>query len=112
LFEKHVRKMRSHYRKKHDTLLEAVQRHFGDRARVIGKDAGFHVLLRVHSEKSEEELKQLAIQAGVRASSASFTWLSPPLVMPKEFFLGFAGIPLDQIEPGIKALYQAWFGDS
>ncbi|MFP3380659.1 PLP-dependent aminotransferase family protein, partial [Bacillus sp. SIMBA_069] len=25
LFEKHVRKMRSHYRKKHDTLLEAVQ---------------------------------------------------------------------------------------
>lgn len=112
LFEKHVRKMRSHYRKKHDALLEAVHRHFGDRARVIGKDAGFHVLLRVHAEKSEEELKQLAIQAGVRASSASFTWLSPPQVMPKEFFLGFAGIPLDQIEPGIKALYQAWFGDS
>ena len=110
--EKHVRKMRSLYRKKHDALLAAVQKHFGERAAVIGADAGFHVLLRVYSERSEEELKRLAIQAGVRASSAAFTWLKPPADMPKEFFLGFSGIALDQIEPGIAALCQAWFGDS
>ncbi|WP_312113903.1 MocR-like pyridoxine biosynthesis transcription factor PdxR [Brevibacillus reuszeri] len=112
LLEKHVRKMRSHYRKKHDALLDAIQKYFGERASVIGKDAGFHVLLRVNSEKSEAELKQLAIQAGVRTSSASFTWLLPPAVMPKEFFLGFAGIPLEQIEQGVEVLYQAWFGGS
>ncbi|UED75884.1 PLP-dependent aminotransferase family protein [Brevibacillus sp. DP1.3A] len=110
-FEKHVRKMRKLYRKKHDALLLAVQKHFGERATVIGADAGFHVLLRVHSARSEEELKKLAIQAGVRASSASFTWLVPPNPLPKEFFLGFAGIPLEKIDPGIKALSQAWFGD-
>ncbi|MFG0211762.1 PLP-dependent aminotransferase family protein [Brevibacillus porteri] len=110
-FEKHVRKMRKLYRKKHDALLLAVHKHFGERATVIGADAGFHVLLRVNSERSEEELKKLAIQAGVRASSASFTWLVPPKPLPKEFFLGFAGIPLEKIEPGIEALSQAWFGD-
>ncbi|ATF15593.1 PLP-dependent aminotransferase family protein [Brevibacillus brevis X23] len=110
-FEKHVRKMRKLYRKKHDALLLAVQKHFGDRATVIGADAGFHVLLRVNSERSEEELKKRAIQAGVRASAASFTWLVPPNPLPKEFFLGFAGIPLEKIEPGIEALSQAWFGD-
>ncbi|TKI58848.1 PLP-dependent aminotransferase family protein [Brevibacillus antibioticus] len=110
-FEKHVRKMRKLYRKKHDALLLAVHKHFGERATVIGADAGFHVLLRVNSERSEEELKKLAIQAGVRASSASFTWLVPPNPLPKEFFLGFAGIPLEKIDPGIEALRQAWFGD-
>ncbi|MGM0714649.1 PLP-dependent aminotransferase family protein [Brevibacillus parabrevis] len=110
--EKHVRKMRSLYRKKHDALLAAVQKHFGARAAVIGADAGFHVLLRIYSERSEEELKRLAIQAGVRVSSTAFTWLKPPVDMPKEFFLGFSGIALDQIEPGIAALCQAWFGDS
>lgn len=110
-FEKHVRKMRKLYRKKHDALLLAVHKHFGERATVIGADAGFHVLLRVNSERSEEELKKLAIQAGVRASSASFTWLVPPNPLPKEFFLGFAGIPLEKIDPGIEALSQAWFGD-
>ncbi|WP_429841316.1 PLP-dependent aminotransferase family protein [Brevibacillus sp. FIR094] len=110
-FEKHVRKMRKLYRKKHDALLLAVQKHFGERATVIGADAGFHVLLRVNSERGEEELKKLAIQAGVRASSASFTWLVPPNPLPKEFFLGFGGIPLEKIEPGIEALSQAWFGD-
>ncbi|MFS0918889.1 PLP-dependent aminotransferase family protein [Brevibacillus sp. 179-C 1.1 NHS] len=111
-FEKHVRKMRKLYRKKHDALLLAVQKHFGERATVIGTDAGFHVLLRVNSERSEEELKRLAIHAGVRASSASFTWLVPPTPVPKEFILGFAGIPLEKIDPGIEALSQAWFGDS
>ncbi|WP_409175784.1 PLP-dependent aminotransferase family protein [Brevibacillus fortis] len=110
-FEKHVRKMRKLYRKKHDALLLTVQKHFGERAKVIGADAGFHVLLRVNSERSEEELKKLAIQAGVRASPASFTWLVPPNSLPKEFFLGFAGIPLEKIDPGIEALSQAWFGD-
>ncbi|MFF0829274.1 PLP-dependent aminotransferase family protein [Brevibacillus sp. NPDC003359] len=110
-FEKHVRKMRKLYRKKHDALLLAVQKHFGENATVIGADAGFHVLLRVNSERSEEELKKLAIQAGVRASSASFTWLVPPNPLPKEFFLGFAGTPLEKIDPGIKALSHAWFGD-
>ncbi|RAT98320.1 PLP-dependent aminotransferase family protein [Brevibacillus sp. Leaf182] len=111
-FEKHVRKMRKLYRKKHDALLLAVHKHFGEkRATVIGTDAGFHVLLRVNSARSEEELKKLAIQAGVRASSASFTWLVPPNPLPKEFFLGFAGIPLENIDPGIEALSQAWFGD-
>ncbi|MED1781629.1 PLP-dependent aminotransferase family protein [Brevibacillus fortis] len=110
-FEKHVRKMRKLYRKKHDALLLAVQKHFGERATVIGADAGFHVLLRVNSERSYEELKKLAIQAGVRASSASFTWLVPPNPLPKEFFLGFAGIPLEKIDPGIKALSHVWFGD-
>lgn len=110
--EKHVRKMRSLYRKKHDALLAAVQKHFGERASVIGADAGFHVLLRVYSERSEEELRRLAIQAGIRASSAAFTWLTPPAEMPKEFFLGFSGIALDQIEPGIAALHEAWFAGS
>ncbi|MGK5506960.1 PLP-dependent aminotransferase family protein [Brevibacillus formosus] len=110
-FEKHVRKMRKLYRKKHDALLLGVHKHFDERATAIGADAGFHVLLRVNSERSEEELKKLASQAGVRASSASFTWLVPPTPLPKEFFLGFAGIPLEKIDPGIEALSQAWFGD-
>ncbi|SFK43790.1 MocR-like pyridoxine biosynthesis transcription factor PdxR [Brevibacillus centrosporus] len=108
--EKHVRKMRNVYRKKHDLLAQAVQEHFGDRAVMIGKDAGFHVLLRVDTSRSEKELNKLAIQAGVRASPASFTWLQPPKEMPKEFFLGFAGIPIEKIGPGIKALHEAWFG--
>lgn len=106
---KHVRKMRSLYRKKHDLLALAVQEHFGDRAEIIGKDAGFHVLLRVDSPLSEQELRQRAILAGVRAASASFTWLRPPMEMHKEFFLGFSGIPVEKIDSGIKALRDAWF---
>ncbi|MGG3883162.1 PLP-dependent aminotransferase family protein [Brevibacillus panacihumi] len=108
LLEKHLRKMRSLYRKKHDESIRAVHEHFGDRATLYGKDAGFHLLLRVDSPYSEQEMKELAIQAKVRISPASFTWIQPPAETHKEFFLGFAGIPLEKIEPGVRALASAW----
>ncbi|CAM3413791.1 PLP-dependent aminotransferase family protein [Brevibacillus invocatus] len=108
MLEKHLRKMRSLYRKKHDAVMHAVQEHFGERAVLFGKDAGFHMLLRVETPHSELQLNERARQAGVHTSSASYTWLRPPAEQHKEFFLGFAGIPLEKIEPGIKALAGAW----
>jgi len=108
LLEKHLRKMRSLYRKKHDESIRAVHEHFGERATLFGKDAGFHLLLRVDSPYSERQMRELAIQAKIRISPASFTWIQPPAEQHKEFFLGFAGIPLERIEPGIRALASAW----
>lgn len=106
---KHVRKMRNSYRKKHDRLLESVEKHFAEKAVIIGKDAGFHVLLQVNSPKTEQELGRLAKEAGIRVSSASFTWADSLECERKEFFLGFGGIDIEQIEPGIKLLHDVWF---
>ncbi|WP_340256417.1 PLP-dependent aminotransferase family protein [Brevibacillus borstelensis] len=53
-FEKHVRRMRNVYRKKHDTLVQAVRKHMGERAVLIGEDAGFHVLLKVEHHLEEK----------------------------------------------------------
>lgn len=108
--EKHVRKMRNIYRKKHDLLIDSIQKHFQGKAAIIGKDAGFHLLLQVDSPQTEEELIESAKSAGIRISSAAFTWLQPPKQMPKEFFIGFGGIAMDKIEEGIKRLKEAWFG--
>jgi GntR family transcriptional regulator/MocR family aminotransferase len=109
-WEKHVRKMRNIYRKKHDVLIESIERNFQEKALVIGKGAGLHVLLRIDSPHTERELIQLAKSAGIRISSASFTWLRPPQDERKEFFVGFGGIAADEIEQGIKRLKEVWFG--
>ncbi|MBY0123564.1 PLP-dependent aminotransferase family protein [Bacillus sp. S/N-304-OC-R1] len=107
--EKHIRKMRNIYRTKHDLVVRSVQKYFQDRARLIGKDAGFHVLLQIDTNKSEEELIALSKKASIRIVPASFTWIEPAENRPKEFLLGFCGIELDKIEDGIRTLNQAWF---
>lgn len=109
-WESHIRKMRKVYRKKHDVLIESVQKTFQEKAVIIGKGAGLHVLLRVNSPHSEQELAMMAKRAGIRMSPASFTWLRPPKEEPKEFFIGFGGLAPDEIERGIKLLYEVWFG--
>ncbi|MBN3524174.1 PLP-dependent aminotransferase family protein [Paenibacillus apiarius] len=107
--EKHVRKMRNLYRQKHDRLITAIRCYFGERAAIIGADAGFHILMKIDSSCTEQELIRMAGAAGIRLASASFTWLTPPKNSDLEFFIGFGGIPLDRIEEGIRRLSEVWF---
>ncbi|MGO0063321.1 MocR-like pyridoxine biosynthesis transcription factor PdxR [Brevibacillus fluminis] len=108
-FEKHVRKMRNVYRKKHDALIAAIQKHLGERVEIIGKDAGFHLLLRAKSPRTEADLLGSARQAGINLASAAYTWFGPDQEERKEFLIGFGGIDTDKIEPGIKLLREVWF---
>jgi GntR family transcriptional regulator/MocR family aminotransferase len=110
-WEEHVRKMRNVYRKKHDLLVETLEETFQEKGEIIGKGAGLHVLLKVHSPRSERELIEKAKRAGIRMSSAAYTWMKPPTEERKEFFIGFGGVPLVQIEKGIRLLHKVWFDE-
>jgi GntR family transcriptional regulator / MocR family aminotransferase len=108
-YERHIRKMRNLYQKKHDTLVQSIERHMGKQVEIIGRNAGFYILLRVNSPRSEDELLQLAKEAGVGIASASFTWLTPHRERDQsEFLIGFAGIDMERIDHGIKLLAEAW----
>ncbi|MDK8182615.1 PLP-dependent aminotransferase family protein [Paenibacillus sp. UMB4589-SE434] len=109
--ERHIRKMRKWYGQKHDLVIETIQRVFAGKAQIIGKDAGFHILLRIDHTKTEQELVVLAKQADIRIASAAYTWLEPPQHTHKEFLLGFGGIKLEQIVEGVERLYEVWYGE-
>ncbi|MGM7683233.1 PLP-dependent aminotransferase family protein [Cytobacillus sp. Hm23] len=105
---RHIAKMRNIYRKKHDKAINSIQTHFGEKASVLGEDAGFHLLIKVHSTKKESELIDLAKHASINIASATFTWFQSPIEEQKEFILGFASMDIDDIEPGIKLLSEVW----
>lgn len=109
-WEKHLRKMRKIYRKKHDVLIDSIQEFFGEQATIIGKGAGLHVLIRVNSTLSERELSQIAKTEGIRISPAFFTWERHVEQLPVEFFVGFGGMDLPDIKQGIKRLQDVWSG--
>ncbi|OPA73749.1 transcriptional regulator [Paenibacillus selenitireducens] len=108
-FERHLRKMRQLYKRKHDLVIHACDQYFQGRAVLSGRDAGFHMILQVHHHKSAEELVMIAESVDIRITPMSFTWWDHPDPHALEFMIGFGGIPEERIEEGIKLLSEVWF---
>ncbi|NGQ97012.1 PLP-dependent aminotransferase family protein [Brevibacillus sp. SYP-B805] len=107
-WERHIRKMRVIYQKKHAALLQAVKAIFQDNVRVMGQDAGLSVMLEVQSEKSAEELEKIAEEAGIKVYSTTRKWMNRPQGLVPSFQLGFGGLSVEEIWRGIERLHACW----
>ncbi|BCR05666.1 GntR family transcriptional regulator [Desulfuromonas versatilis] len=103
-WERHVRRMRIFYKKKHDVMLRAIERHFGPRAKVVGQGAGLHVVLQLTDcLPGEAEILQRAGQEGIRILPLSdFYAAGEPCGIT--LLLGFGGLSAADIEQGIGLL--------
>ena len=103
-WERHIRRMRMIYKKKHDILLRSVETHFGTRAVVIGHGAGLHVVLMLPDTMySEAEIIDRARQKGIRLFPFSeFHVVGQPAATT--LLLGFGGMNSSEIEQGIALL--------
>ncbi|HHY75072.1 MAG TPA: PLP-dependent aminotransferase family protein [Bacillus bacterium] len=108
-FERHVRKMKRLYHKKHDAMLQAVAKVFQDDVEVIGAGAGLHIMLKVENEMNEAELIHTAKQLGVKVYPTSIYELENSQNSSAKVLLGFGGLSEAEIFEGIELLKQAWF---
>jgi GntR family transcriptional regulator/MocR family aminotransferase len=101
--------MRNVYKKKHDALIQSIQKYFGPQVHLIGQGAGLHVVLElIGNSHSEEELIHRAQEKEVRLLSLSSTYLNQR-GKSSQIMLGFGSMSSDEIDQGVKLLYQAWF---
>ncbi|GAA0136228.1 PLP-dependent aminotransferase family protein [Paenibacillus sp. YSY-4.3] len=110
-FERHVRKMRSLYRRKNQELAEALQMQFRDCGEVHNPHAGFHLILSLNAEASEQEMIQAAKSGGIRVASASAFYADQAACereKRKRFLIGFGGIAGQRIKEGASQLRQLW----
>lgn len=110
-WDRHIRRMRALYKKKHDALSQAVERNFGVRATVLGQGAGLHVVLQLADHSlNEAGLIDLAQSRGIRLLPFSATHASGEPASLK-FLIGFGGMDIGDIEKGIELLYRIWYCD-
>jgi GntR family transcriptional regulator / MocR family aminotransferase len=108
-WNRHLRRVRTTYKKKHDALLLAVERHFGERAEVTGQGAGLHVVLGLADQPySEKELIERAAAKGIFLIPFSDCYASGSSDS-NYLLLGFGGMNPEQLEQGIEQLYRAWY---
>ncbi|HEY6007521.1 MAG TPA: PLP-dependent aminotransferase family protein [Geobacteraceae bacterium] len=108
-WERHVRRMRIIYKNKHDTLLQAIEHHFGSKVIVAGQGAGLHIVLQLHDDNpGETEIIRRAKQEGIRLFPFTATCATGESVTTK-ILLGFGGMTATEIAQGVNLLSQLCF---
>ena len=104
LFAKHLKRMRKVYGKRRDTLIHALEKHFGDAVSTQGTNAGIHLLAKFNDVDSryEHELIELAKAKSLGIHSATSLYQNPPDTLA--LLMGYGNISCEKIKIGVKQL--------
>jgi GntR family transcriptional regulator / MocR family aminotransferase len=108
--DRHLRRVLQVYKKKHDCLVQSLNREFGDKIKINGRNAGLFVTVKVNSKLLETQLINRAAELGVRVYPVSDHWERLEQYDGKTVLLGYSSLELDEIEQGVQLLRRAWFG--
>jgi GntR family transcriptional regulator/MocR family aminotransferase len=103
--ERHLRRMRTLYDRRRQTLSRSLKQHFGDRLTILGENAGMHLMARLETGLTDEEVLRRANQVGVGIISARIYYLTD--ARSDEFVFGYANVTERKIQEGIRRLAKA-----
>ncbi|QPB24621.1 PLP-dependent aminotransferase family protein [Rhizobium sp. 007] len=111
-YESHVRRVRRLNRDRRETLLNALQRAFGERISVEGADAGLHVVVWFNElpKSSETALLEIAQRAGIGVYCISPLYEPQPEEATADrlgLVMGYSALTPQQIEKGVQLLSAA-----
>ncbi len=111
-YERHLNRMRSIYKSKHDCLMGELKA-FEGAFNITGEHAGLHVLLAHRGGWTEEELEKRAARAGVKVYGLSQYFIHPEHnPFSSTVILGYAKLTEKEMRIGCGLLREAWgFGE-
>ena len=104
----HIRRLRLSVQRKRSELIGAIKRYMGDSVTTIVGESSLFVLVQTNDGRTEAELIESAMRAGVRIHSTSRYWSGGVPGDWRFVLIGFSGIPFDDIDEGIRTLAGAW----
>ena len=119
-FERHLNKIRTLYKNKHDLLLQALKI-FHSSIIIEGEYAGLHLIVYFKTSLTEKELINMAADKGIRLYGLSSHYIPTNLLDDQRaaarlnakhhnlpgILLGFANLSEEEIKKGTVALYEA-----
>lgn len=96
--DRHIRRMRKLYGRRREALTDALARHFGGGAKVIGDPAGMHVLARF----ADDDICERAARNKVQIIGAGAYYLTK--APRNEYVIGFSTLGERAIREGVKRI--------
>lgn len=108
-YEKHLSRMRKHYRQKRDAVIGAVrQSPLADRATITEEDAGLHFLLRLDGAPPDDVLRREAEVQGVRLAMLSDYYQQPENAPQHVLVVNYTGIDIEKLPAALERLAELW----
>ncbi|GAP99667.1 MocR-like pyridoxine biosynthesis transcription factor PdxR [Leptolyngbya sp. NIES-2104] len=100
--ESHIRKMRAHYDRARQILVQALRSHFGEQIEILGEKAGIHVMVRFSLSISDTEIlhRAEAVSVGIMPAAPHYLVNGGE----GEFILGYGELDETAIAEGIHRL--------
>ena len=103
-YERHINKARKIYKSRHDKLISSLKV-FGDKVKIMGGNAGMHLMVKYKLEMTEEEVVSRAEKSGIKLVGLSKHRIGEnPESSEAYILIGYGNISEDRIEEGIKIL--------
>lgn len=111
-FEKHINRMRNHYRTVRDSLLTELRKSpLAGRARISAENAGLHFLLEVETDRTDEEIVQAAEAQDLRLSFVSQYYYKQQDRRPHVLVMNYSGLEEEKIPEAVSRLCRAVLGE-
>ena len=100
--DRHIRRMRALYEQRRKTVISALRDHFGENVTTYGDNAGINILIRLKTDKSDQEILSAAKELGISIASTSPFYLGT--APAGEFLLNYGGLSEETIKEGVRRL--------
>ena len=105
--EKHINRMRNHYRSIRDTILDNIKcKMEEEKILIMEEDAGLHFLLKVETELSDKELIRRALEKGIHVSCLSQYYYDKTKAIDHTLIINYSGVDADKISEAVDRLYE------
>ncbi len=111
-FEKHINRLRKHYRSLRDELVQALISRFPKGSiQIKEEEAGLHFLLKINTSLTDDELKYLATKNGIRISFLSdYDDAAEDIAQSTSHtaILSYSGLSREDINDVVDRLHESW----
>lgn len=109
-WERHLRKARLSYKKKHDILIQALTNLMGDKVIIHGNNAGLHVVLEFINGENQDWLIETAKLHQIKVYPISPFWYRKENYSKNMLLMGFSMLNEEEITEAVTTLERVWFG--
>lgn len=102
-FEKHINRMKTYYKNQRNALISAITNsRFRNFVHIEEANAGLHFLIRLNTQKSDQEIGEILEAAGIRVSFLS-AYTMPP-ADTHSLVINYTGTNMEQLPNALRAL--------
>jgi GntR family transcriptional regulator/MocR family aminotransferase len=105
-FASHIRKMRTLYGQRRQTVLDAAARRYGDALPAVGGDAGLHLVMQLPEGADDRAVAAAALERNIVVRALSGYYAQPQRA-PSGLLIGYACVPDEEIAPAFNTLADA-----